>query len=112
MPYQEFEANLKLFLKVIKALPNKQNTQVSNLLKRYIDQNLMVLNDVFSISIDHLNKLEQSQNVNEIICTQALFMNEINQKLTLISRRFLNESIGAMHDHDEWLKKHCDFSTD
>lgn len=112
MPYQEFQENWKLFSEMIDKLPHSTDDQIENLMKRYVDQNLIILNDVFTTSIDNLKKLQQAKTANDVICTQARFTNEISKKLSLSTQRFLNASLGHIADYNEWLKAHCDLATD
>ncbi len=112
MPYQEFQENWKTFTALIEQLPTHQHEQMSALQHRYIEQNLSILNDIFSTSIDHLKKIHHAKSPNEIICTQARFTNEVTHKLSLSAQRFLNASLGHIADYNEWLKAHCDLATD
>lgn len=112
MPYKEFQENWKLFTQLIDAIPVSNNEQINTLMKRYVEQNIMVLNDVFSTSIDHLSRLEKAKNANDVICTQARFTHDLNKKLALSAQRFLNASLGHIADYNEWLKAHCDLATD
>src|SRR5579864_8356190 len=106
MPYQEFQQNWKAFSELIDKLSASNDDQLNGLIKRYIEQNIMVLNDVFSTSIDNLNRLQKAKTPNDIICTQARFTNEITKKLSLSAQRFLNASLGHIADYNEWLKDH------
>lgn len=112
MSYQEFQDNLKLFCDLLEQQPITHDEQINTLIKRYIEQNLIVLNDVFSTSIDNLKRLQKAKTPNDIICTQARFTNEISKKLSLSAQRFLNASLGHIADYNEWLKAHCDLATD
>lgn len=112
MPYQEFQENWKAFLELIDKLPNAKDEHMNGLIKRYIEQNILILNDVFSTSIDNLTRLQKAKNANDVICTQARFTNEISKKLSLSAQRFLNASLGHISDYNEWLKAHCDLATD
>lgn len=112
MLYEEFQENLKVFSDLISHFPKTNDEQISNLARRYIEQNLIILNDVFSTSIDNLKRLQQAKNANDVICTQARFTNEISKKLSLSAQRFLNASLGHIADYNEWLKAHCDLATD
>jgi hypothetical protein len=112
MPYQEFQENLKLFSELVDKIPTIENEHMNSLVKSYIEQNLIILNDVFATSIDNLKKLQNAKTSNDIICTQARFTNEINKKLSLSTQRFLNASLGHIADYNEWLKAHCDLATD
>ena len=112
MPYQEFQENLKVFCDLVDKFPATQNEQMRTLIKRYIEQNILILNDVFSTSIENLNQLENAKTANDVICIQARFTNELNKKLSLSAQRFLNASLGHIADYNEWLKAHCDLATD
>jgi len=112
MPYQEFHDNWKLFSELIDRLPKGSDEQVNNLIKSYIEQNIIILNDVFSASIENLKRLQKAKNVNDVICLQARFTSELGQKLALSTQRFLNMSLGNIADYNEWLKSHCDLATD
>lgn len=112
MSFKEFENNWKNFAELIDKLPNMKDEQMATLTKRYIEQNIMLLNDVFATSIDNLQRLQSAKTPNDIICTQARFTNEISSKLSLSAQRFLNASLGHIADYNEWLKAHCDLATD
>jgi len=112
MPYQEFQENWKAFSELIDKVQKSENESMNNLLQSYIDQNLMILNDVFATSIENLKKLQKAKSTNDIICTQARFTNDISKKLSLSTQRFLNTSLGHISDYNEWLKAHCDLATD
>lgn len=112
MPYQEFQENWKTFSDLIDQFPTSKDEHINTLVKRYIEQNIMILNDVFSTSIENLKRLEKAKSTDDIICTQAKFTNEISKKLSLSAQRFLNASLGHISDYNEWLKAHCDFATD
>lgn len=112
MPYDEFQENWKIFTHLVNQIPAANSDQMSTLTKRYVEQNLSILNDVFATSIDNLKKLQQVKTPNEIICTQARFTNEVTHKLSLSAQRFLNASLGHIADYNEWLKAHCDLATD
>lgn len=112
MSYQEFQENWQIFSDLLKQFPYAQDEQIATLTKRYIEQNIMVLNEVLASSIENLKKLQQAKTANDIICTQARFTNEISKKLTLSAQRFLNASLGHIADYNEWLKSHCDLATD
>lgn len=112
MPFKEFQRNLQAFSDLINETPNTRNEQLDTLMKRYIEQNLVVMNDVFTTSIENLKRLQNAKNPNDVICIQARFTNEISKKLTLSAQRFLNASLGHIADYNEWLKAHCDLATD
>jgi hypothetical protein len=112
MPYQEFQDNWKTFSDIIDKLPTADDEQINILVKRYVEQNLIILNDVFATSIENMQRLQNAKTANDIICTQARFTNEISKKLSLSTQRFLNASLGHIADYNEWLKAHCDLATD
>jgi len=112
MPFKEFQENWKHFSDLIDKMPSMKDEQLATLVKRYIEQNIMILNDVFTTSIDNLQRLQNAKTPNDVICTQARFTNEISKKLSLSAQRFLNASLGHIADYNEWLKAHCDLATD
>lgn len=112
MPYQELQENWKKLVELIDKIPTTQDEQLKSLSKRYIEQNILILNDVFATSIENLNHLQKAKTTNDIICTQARFTNELNKKLSLSAQRFLNASLGHIADYNEWLKAHCELATD
>lgn len=112
MPYQEFKDNWRILSDLIEQIPAMENEQMSNLSKQYLEQNIIILNDVFATSINNLKQLQQAKSVNDVICIQARFTNEISKKLSLSTQRFLNTSLAHISDYNEWLKAHCDLATD
>lgn len=112
MPYKEFQENWEMFSNLIDQLPKTDDEQINTLIKRYVEQNITILNDVFSTSIDNIKRLQKANSTNDIICMQAKFTNELSKKLTLSTQRFLNASLGHIADYNEWLKAHCDLATD
>ena len=112
MPYQEFQKNWKIFSDLVDQCPHFSDENMNTLIKRYIEQNVTIMNEIFSVSIENLKKLQHVQNANDIICAQARFTHDITQKLSLSTQRFLNASLGHIADYNEWLKAHCDLATD
>lgn len=112
MLYTEFQENWKNFSTLIEGISSMGSEQKNTLVKQYIEQNLILLNDVFSISIENLKRLQNAKSTSEIICIQARFTNEISKNLSLSTQRFLNASLGHIADYNEWLKAHCDLATD
>lgn len=112
MPYDTFQDHWNTFSRLINNMPKKHDQHISTLMERYVEQNLMILNEVLSTSIDNLKQLQAAESTNEIICTQARFTHDINKKLSLSAQRFLNASLGHIADYNDWLKAHCDFATD
>lgn len=112
MSFKEYQQHLQEFSELISQTPHTQNEQLDTLIKRYIEQNIAVMNDVLTTSIDNLKRLQKAKQPNDVICTQARFTNELSKKLTLSAQRFLNASLGHIADYNEWLKAHCDLATD
>lgn len=112
MPVQQFQENWKLFSDLIANLPKTSDENMNILIKCYIDQIVTVLNEIFSMSIENLQRLQNAKNTNEIICMHAKFTNDVSKNLTLSAQRFLNSTLGHIADYNEWLKLHCDFATD
>lgn len=112
MPYQTFLENWKSLCDLLDNIPQSENEQFNALMNRYIEQNLFVLNDMMTISIENIKRLQKATTPNDIICLQARFTQEISQQLSLSTQRFLNASLGCIGDYNEWLKAHCDLATD
>lgn len=112
MPFDQVNENWKLLQDLIKNTPSMHDEHVNILVKHYIEQNMQLLNDVISTSIDNYKRLQKARTANDIICTQARFSDELSKKITLSTQRFLNASLGQIADYNEWLKAHCDFATD
>lgn len=112
MPYETFQDHWNTFSRLINTMPKSHDTHLNALMERYVEQNLMILNDVLATSIDNLKQLQTAESANDIICTQARFTHDINKKLSLSAQRFLNASLGHIADYNDWLKAHCDFATD
>lgn len=112
MLYKRFQENLEHFSNLINQIPNQNDPKVAELMKRYVEQNILVLNDVFESSIENLERLQRAKSANDVICIQARFTNEISTKLAQSAQRFLNTSLGQISDYNEWLKAHCDLATD
>jgi hypothetical protein len=112
MLQKEFEENWQLLSNLIRQFPQPKNEHIAALVRRYIEQNISILNDVVTTSIENLNRLEHSQSGNDIICIQARFTHDINKKVSLSAQRFLNASLGHIADYNDWLKAHCDLTTD
>lgn len=112
MPYQEFKKNWQQFSQLVEQINKMDDPQLTILMKRYIEQNLTLLNDVFATSIVNLEHLQKANSADDIICIQARFTNEISKKLSQSAQRFVNASLGNIADYNEWLKAHCDLATD
>jgi EAL domain-containing protein (putative c-di-GMP-specific phosphodiesterase class I) len=112
MSVKEFQENYQTFSELINHIHHSKDEQLDTLIKRYVEQNLVIMNDVFTTSIENLKRLQKAQAPNDIICIQARFTNEISKKLTLSAQRFLNASLGHIADYNEWLRAHCDLATD
>lgn len=107
-----FQENCKKLFQLIKELPTSSNQQISLLMQRYIEQNLLILNDVVATSVENINKLKNVHSAHDIINIQSRFTQEINKNLALSNQRFLDASLGQISDYNEWLKSHCDFVMD
>ncbi len=114
MPFKEFQENYDAFAELTSHMQNNHsnNEQLDILVKRYVEQNIVIMNDVLTTSIENLKRLQKSLNTNDVICIQARFTNEISKKLSMSAQRFLNASLGHIADYNEWLKAHCDLATD
>lgn len=112
MSVEETLKNMQQLLTMIKDTPNFENEEINQLYQHYVDQNLLLINDILSTSLDHLKRLQKSKAANDIICMRAHLVNDINHKVSLSSKRFLNASLGPRLDYNEWLKEHCDLATD
>ncbi len=94
-----------------KPLANKDKV-TTEMIKRYSDQNLDIINEVLLSSIDHLHRLHKTQSLNDIICVQARLSDEIGKKVVKATQQFFNASLHQVSDYNEWLRAHCDFATD
>lgn len=112
MPFQTFQENWKIFSDLINQFSTSDDPQIQALMNRYIEQNIILFNEIFQTSIDNLKRLQKAKTANDIICTQARFSHELSQKISLSTQRFLNASLGHIADYNEWLKSHCDLATD
>lgn len=112
MIYQQFEENCALFKKLLEELRHTTDNTDSIAIKRHIEQNINLINDVFTISMQHLQQLQQVSGTDDILRLQTRLANEMSQKLALAAQRFLNHSFNNIADYNEWLKQHCDLATD
>lgn len=112
MSYQDFKENWKLFSDLIEQLQQSDNAQNSAIIKRHIEQNLLILDQIFTVSIATLKTLQQAKSPKDILIAQTQFANEINKKIVLSTQDFLNTSLRTISDYNEWLKAHCDSATD
>ncbi len=112
MIYQQFEENCALFKKLLEDLNQATDNTVNVQIKRHLEQNINLLNDVFTISIEHMQQLQQVSATDDILRLQTRLANEMSQKLALAAHRFLNHSLTNIADYNEWLKQHCDLATD
>lgn len=112
MHYKEFQENLRLFSEIIEKLSHTHEQQTAKLVKRYIDQNLIILNDIIATSIDNFKALQKIKNPAEMIYIQTKLTQDLNKKLTQSTQYLLNVSLDQIADYNEWLKAHCDFATD
>jgi hypothetical protein len=112
MRYQEFKEYYQQFSQLIEQLPQGKNKQMHLLMTRYVEQNMMLLNDILHTSIKNLRQLQHAASVNDIICTQTQFTQEMHDQLSLSTQRFLNASLKQIADYNEWLKTHCAVTAD
>ena len=111
MPYRQLQENWEKFSALMSEL-QPTDAEHSALIKRYLEQNVSIINDVLTISIENMQKLQCAATANDIICMQASFTNEVSKRLSRSAQRFLNASLSHIADYNEWLKAHCDLATD
>jgi len=112
MLYQDLEENWKKFSDLIIQFQKMENSKNQTILKHHIEQNLTILNQLFSLSIATLEALQRAQTASDILSAQTKFTTDLNKKITFLSQDFLNTSLRTMSDYNEWLKAHCDLATD
>lgn|SRR3990167_9697214 len=100
------------FINLISQTPTPQNEPSASLVKRYLEQNVEMLNEILLCSTETLKKLQQVKTDNEIICIQAKLTQDISKKLMSAAQQFLGASLSNVSDYNEWLKTHCDLATD
>jgi hypothetical protein len=112
MPLQQFQENWKTLSNLIDTLPQTTDENMNALIKGYIDQIVMILNEILAMSSENLQRLQHAKSANEIICMHANFTNDVSKSLTISAQRFLNSTLGHIADYNEWLKLNCDLATD
>lgn len=112
MPYQEFQQKIQIFKSLMESLAQHPDRETNALIKRYLEQNILVLNEIFASSIANLQRFQKAQNIQEVFASQGRFSNEVTKKLAQSANRFLNVSLGQVADYNEWLRAHCDLATD
>lgn len=112
MSHQQFLDNWNTFYNLINEIHKIKDDKMSSLINRYTEQNIVILNEILAMSINHLNKLKSATSVNEMVCNQTQFTHEIGKKLSLAAQHFLNASLTNIADYNEWLKNQYDLATD
>jgi hypothetical protein len=112
MPYHNFQAQCETFLKLLNELPKTENEHINTLTKRYVEQNLAILNEIMQISIDHLKQIKIAESAKELVNVQVNLTNEISKKLLLSAQRFIDASLDANIAYHNDLLKACDLATD
>ena len=112
MEQQKLMDNWTAFIKLVNQTIIPQDEPNASLVKRYVEQNLEILNDILVCSTENLKKLQSAKANNEIICIQAKLTHDISKKLMCAAQEFLSTSLGNVGDYNEWLKTHCDLATD
>ncbi len=110
--YDELLRNWKCFSQIIQDPIQNRDEVTAELVKRYAEQNIEILNEILLSSIEHLKHLQKVKSLNDIICTQARLTDEIGKKMFKSTQKFFSASLGKVSDYNEWLKSHCDLATD
>lgn len=108
----EFKKNVEIFCQLVDSLPRTQNDKMNALISGYIEQNLMIINEMLITTIENMQRLQHAKTTNDVICMHAKFTNDISKQLNLSAQRFMNTTLGHISDYNEWLKLHCDLATD
>ena len=104
--------NCKTFVELVNQTHSPEQEPNALLVKRYLEQNIEILNEILLCSTEHLKKLHSVKESNEIICIQAKLTHDISKKLMYAAQQFMSNSLGNVGDYNECLKAHCDFATD
>lgn len=111
----EIEENLKEFYnlnhKLTKTAALAEET-LKTCLERYREHHLQTINEILAQSILHLKKVESIQSPKEILTLHTQFAHELNQQINAITDRFMQLALGNQASYNDWLKSHCDLSTD
>lgn len=110
--YDDLLQHWKQFSQLVQDPIQAKDKLTADLVKRYSEQNIEILNDVLVSSIDHLKRLQTAKSLNDVVCTQARLTDEIGKKLMKAAQKFFNASLGNVADYNEWLRAHCDMATD
>lgn len=110
--YKEILKNWERFEQLIEDPIVDKDNLPATLMKRYLDHNIEILNEVLLSSIDHLQRLQKTQSLNDVVCVQARLSDEISKKIAHSAQQFFSASLNNVSDYNEWLKAHCDFATD
>jgi hypothetical protein len=86
---RELQANWEVFSKLIDQVSASQEEHINSHILEYIKQNIILLNDIFSVSLYHLNKLQKVKSANDVICAQARFSSEchFHKRMSFVTRR-------------------------
>lgn len=112
MLYREFLEKCTTLSELMEKFNTNHPARNRALINHYIDQNLIVINDILSLSISQIRKLNTWGSSNDITCTQAKFTHEMSERLSMASKQFLDASLNNVMDYNERLKAHCDLATD
>jgi cellulose biosynthesis protein BcsQ len=112
MSNKELQDNQDVLIEMINQLHHLYDENDHMHIKRCIQQTMVIINQLVSISIKNLIKIKNAESQDQVICTQARFMNELNKEFSILNQHILNELLGQTIDHDAWLAAHCDLATD
>lgn len=109
----EIQKNYAAFLELVNQKLKSNDDAHEKVIQGYIRQNVALVNDVLSLSVNKLKKLQNIKSKNDIICMHARLINQIKTKINHAEQQFLNASLGDITtNYDEWLQLHCDLATD
>lgn len=111
MSYREFQKNVRTFAELINQVPAIQDEHLKMMINNYIEQNTALVNEMLTISIDNLQKLQKAKSAGDIVSIQAKFTNDIGKNVSYSTQRFLNASLGQIAGYNQWLKERCDIAT-
>jgi len=110
--YKELLKNWEQFMKVVQNPLSMSDNVTAVMLKRYSEHNVEIINEILLCSIDHLNRLQKTKSMNDVICAHAQLTDDMRKKMMRATQKFFNASLENVSDYNEWLKTHCDFATD
>ncbi len=92
MQYQDF---MEKWAELVKSFPSleakpdaHENKAMAELIRRYTEQNLEVLNDIVSCNMDYLRKLNKVKSPEEISLLNSQLVTELGTKMMFNSQRF------------------------